>query len=420
MKQREQFTWVGPVSDSSQAGAVARDFVTALARIGSLAHVLDTGDGSIAVDFDVEGEVRTRGTTVVRQAVLSQLALTRSIAPLVPGACEVAYVIVDGARPPNAALELLASCDEVWAPSTLQAELLCSLGVERARVKVIAPGTDAGQGAEQRALFPAARGFERALVIGDARLAAELERARSDGPHFEAALAPLGTAAFTRELERADVLVIVRDVDPWGRLVLDALRLAKPLFHVESGSALEYANTEDCIWFDEATARDVARLAGIVRASCADRRQLVERAARARTHVETSDSLQAAARAVVQRATRSRSLPAPRLERLLTELGLPTATERLAGSRAHVLVVPVAEVAGAWPALLRTQLMAHASLADTTICLWVDDALAQHTDAISAVVEREMAQCAAAAVDVLVVVAPLAHAPRERFVTSAA
>jgi hypothetical protein len=54
------------------------------------------------------------------------------------------------------------------------------------------------------------------------------------------------------------------------------------------------------------------------------------------------------------------------------------------------------------------------------VCLWVDESCARELDPIAAAAEAEIARAGATGCDVLVVLAPLSHAPRERFVTSCA
>jgi hypothetical protein len=143
------------------------------------------------------------------------------------------------------------------------------------------------------------------------------------------------------------------------------------------------------------------------------------RAARPRTRILHDESLLQAARRLVARIRAPRTLPEPRLARALTELGLPAPAERLSGSRPLVRIVPVTDLDGTW----RSELRALAAEAcEATICLWIDEAAALDTEHIASAVEAELAAAGTSAEerDVLVVVAPLHHAPRERFVTSSA
>jgi hypothetical protein len=192
------------------------------------------------------------------------------------------------------------------------------------------------------------------------------------------------------------------------------------LVHVESGIAAEYAGAEDCSWITAACAQDPRRVVEHVQALLADRDALAQRAERARVRIEREENLAVATARLITRRSRPRVLPEARLSRALADLGLPTPLERLSGSRAKVLIVPVAEAGGTWRGALRAQVLAHTTDPEATVCLWVDESCAADMDTIASAAEEEIAHAGAGDHDVLVVLAPLAHAPRERFVTSGA
>ncbi|MDZ4774065.1 MAG: hypothetical protein SGI72_13130 [Planctomycetota bacterium] len=93
---------------------------------------------------------------------------------------------------------------------------------------------------------------------------------------------------------------------------------------------------------------------------------------------------------------------------------MPTPEERLAGSRARVEIIGISSTEGAWDKTLASRLSRAAD--DATVVLWIDEALGTDTERITARAEAAIARAGRAAedLDVLIVTAPLAHAPRER------
>jgi hypothetical protein len=409
--ERETFTWIGPFSETSSAGSTARDFARGLSTTGHATGMLDTGPGDHPHERADDGPVRWIGTTVVRHAPLSRIGTTAAILALDARARQMAYVVADVERLTPDMRAVLDRCDEVWAPSTFQLEILCTLGIERARLHVVAPGCTPydGPGMSKRK----SENTRMLCVGGDApRL--------TDGITCERAVSRPGTAEFAADVARADLVVVLADVCPWGSVALEVLHQGRPLAYVESGIAAEFAGDDDCDWITAACARDPRLLAEHVSALLADRNMLSRRAARARARIERDESLAAASARLIARRSRARVLPEPRLARALSDLGLPTPLERLAGSRAKVLIVPVPEFAGTWREALRQQVADIRPDPEATVCLWVDETCAADMDRIAEAAEAEIARCGATDHDVLVVLAPLSHAPRERLVTSIA
>ncbi len=411
--ERENFTWIGPITDASSAGAIARSFVCGLSSSGHPTGVLDTGCGEVPCIAELDGPVRWIGTTVVRHAPLSCLAATTAILAPDAQARQVAYVVADVERISAESRTVIDRCDEVWAPSTLQLEILCALGIDRARLHIVAPGVEP---LAERTSSIRAQNAARVLVVGgDVPLVS-----RPGGVDFERATVRPGTEEMSLAIARADLVLVLADACPWGGVALEVLRRGRPLAHVESGIAAEYAGADDCDWFTTACAQDPRRLVEHVQALLTDRDPLVRRAERARARIEREECLSVATAHLITRRSRPRILPEPRLSRALSDLGLPTPIERLSGSRAKVVIVPVAQFDGAWREILRTQVLAHTTDPEATVCLWVDESCGADMDRIAAAAEVEIARSGATNHDVLVVLAPLAHAPRERFVTSCA
>jgi hypothetical protein len=347
------------------------------------------------------------------------LAATAAILPIDACARQVAYVVADVESLSREASAVLDRCDEVWAPSTLQLEILCALGVGRARLHVIAPGVEppaAPMLQVPRDVRNITGTAKRVLVVGSDVLLG----ASTDDILFERATARPGTEELALSIAGADLVLVLADVCPWGSLALHVLHCGRPLAHVESGIAAEYAGEDDCAWITPACARDPLRLVAHVHGMLADGGGLAQRAGHARARIEHEEGFAVAAARLITRRSRPRILPEPRLSRALSELGLPTPIERLSGSRAKVLIVPVAEFGGPWRATLRAQVLAHTTDPEATVCLWVDESCAAEMDRIAAAAEEEIALSGASDHDVLVVLAPLAHAPRERLVTAGA
>jgi hypothetical protein len=181
-----------------------------------------------------------------------------------------------------------------------------------------------------------------------------------------------------------------------------------------TGTALELADPGDCLWLAKEQAwHDTRALAALER----DWDELSARAERSRARLGALACERSAAMFVLERAHGTRALPEERLDRVLADLGCPTVAERLAGSRARVEIVAVTSADGGWTTTLTRHLRRAAN--DTTVVLWVDSGLESETARITAQAELAIAHSGRPSedVDVLVVTAPLAHAPRERLVT---
>jgi hypothetical protein len=398
----ESFVWVGPVSADASAGRVARTFVAGLTHAGADVEVLDTGDGAIATGLELDGAVHGAQATVVRQAPLSELARTTALLPLARGARQVAYTIADRTELTPRDAELLAACDEVWAPSFTQCELLAALGVERRKLCVVAPGGPHPRAERARSAEP-----RRCLVIGAQAPA---------GAPYTASRAVAGSRAAGLELDEASAIVLAADTDPWGITALDAFASGKPVVCAASGAALELADPLDGLWLEGTEAwREPHVQAALER----DWDALVARAERVRARLTTLASERAAALALLERGTVARALPEERLTRVLASLGWSTPAERLIGSRPRVEIVPVDALAGAWTGTLLERLRRAGR--DVTVVAWVDEALHAELPRITAEIEGALARSGRSSdeLDVLVVTAPLAHAPRERLVAPA-
>ncbi|MBL8859380.1 MAG: hypothetical protein JNL28_12790 [Planctomycetes bacterium] len=403
MSHTQRITWIGPVSDDASAGFVARQFVDGLTEEGVKVQVLDTGDGTHPVDFDVDGPVNAAGTLIVRQANLSQIARTSSLVPLSRTGVNAAYVVVDSLAD-AAGTAFLAECDEVWAPSFFQAEILASLGVPRSRLFVVAPGL----GRDARGV-PATAGTGPILVVG------AVERAAIGAARVVESQARPGSRAFVRELDAAAGIIVAEDLDPWGATALLTARTSAPLAHVESGTALEFIEAAECHWFDADSLREPARLEEITARLAAEPAEV----ARARSaRLIGSESNARAARALLERHAAQRTLPTERLALVLADLGLPTPADRLHGSRPSVEILPVHSAAGAWIEILAERLARTSS--NTTIVLWLDESAADESARIGDLAQTVIARSGRdeGEIDVLIVVAPLAHAPRDKWIKS--
>ncbi len=399
MSEQEEFVWIGPVSADDAAGRTARGHVRGLIASRVRVAVLDTGDGSVASEFEAASAVRATGTTIVRQCELSRVCRTSAILPLRRDARQVAFVIVDCTALDAETAAFLADCDEVWVPNFAQGEFCASLGIERSKTHVIAPGS--GTRAEDRR---AAVRTPRLLNVGGSMLAV-------DGFEVAQSVTVPGSLAWQRELAAVDAVCSIQDRDAWGIAALDLATSEKVLACSASGAALEILDESDGTWFaagDETLAQrallDVAR-------NFAVHQGLARRSAARVCSVESERS---AASAILERGSRSRALSDERLARVLADLGLPTPEERLAGSRARVEIIGISSTEGAWDKTLASRLSRAAD--DATVVLWIDEALGTDTERITARAEAAIARAGRAAedLDVLIVTAPLAHAPRER------
>ncbi len=408
MTNREHFTWIGPLTSDDAAGCVARHFVAGLARVGAAVSALDTGDGARPAPGELDAAVHAEGTTVVRQGPLSALADSWALVPAGRGARDVAYAVVDVPELDPRTRELLASCDEVWAPNFAQAELLAALGVPRTRLRVIVPGADALPVAAS-----APGGKPRVLVVGGSV-------PEVGGAACVAAHAPPSSAAFAEEVQAADAVVLRLDPDPWGHTVLALGASAKPCVCLASGAALEFWAVGDCTWLsaDEAASSETisTAIASLVKDWPA-RVQLARRAGARRASVQGAD---ASVHALLQRHEHPHRLERECLSRVLGDLGLPTPDEHLATARPRVEIVPVESVDGPWAEVLQTRIAKARS--DATVVVWLDEAMSGRLDRVTARAEEALARSGRdpAEIDVLVVSAPLAHAPREHLVTIAA
>lgn len=405
MRTPEDFTWIGPLSSDDTAGRVARGFVAGLVRAGSGVATLDSGDGSCPAACDLDGEVRVAATTVVRQGGLSSIRASEALVPLGQGIRDVAYVVVDVPELGAGEGSFLARCDEVWAPNTAQAELLAALGVPRAKLRVIVPGVGGAASDSSRAT-----GKPRVLVVGGSPR--EIGGATCVG-----ARASLGSRAFEAEVAAADSVVLLGDVDPWGLTALELVASGKLHLCIASGAPLEFTRVGDCAWLAPADVlvpeRIETALADLVR-ELGTRREI---AARAGARLGATQNVDAAARALRDRNTHPRRLEREPLTRVLADLGLTTPDERLANVRSRVEIVPVEHVDGPWVEALRVRI-ARARV-DATLVVWVDEVLAPVLERVTARAEEALVASGRdpADVDVLVVVAPLAHAPSEDLVS---
>jgi hypothetical protein len=132
--------------------------------------------------------------------------------------------------------------------------------------------------------------------------------------------------------------------------------------------------------------------------------------------------LDAVGRSVLERES-SPLRPTPELlASILSQLGLKSPSNWLAGSRSRVVLCPIASEHDDWRAPLQRFLSLHGPNDDVTLCLWIDTELAPLLESLATEIEAEIgrAQGAAGPGDVLLLSAPLEHVPWDRVALDAA
>ena len=165
---------------------------------------------------------------------------------------------------------------------------------------------------------------------------------------------------------------------------------------------------------------DVATVRTLLRHAFGDREGCCVLGARAALEMQRDWSLEAAARAIVERDSRPyRSRPGV-LDRVLPSLGLSAPSQLLEGARSRVVVCPFRPGVDDWRKPLASYLERFDARDDTTLCLWADATSEQSVEALASEVEAIEAMLVEAGAsderpDVQLTVAPVDHLPWGHF-----
>jgi glycosyltransferase involved in cell wall biosynthesis len=137
--------WMGPAYDRGGYGAVARNYVRGLARVGFPVRVLPIGGRHAAIGHDVAQELRSLERTPVGSSpalVVHATPESFRMAPRLGFARRIGCTIFETDGIPPHWAGLCNAMDEVWVPSRFNLETFSRAGVDRERLSVIPYGID--------------------------------------------------------------------------------------------------------------------------------------------------------------------------------------------------------------------------------------------------------------------------------------
>ena len=286
--------WMGPAYDRGGYGAVTRNYLLGLKRIGFPVKLLAFGPEHAEIDPDVVRELRE----LERASVGSRPALvvhatpgTFTLAPPFGFVSRIGCTIFETDRIPESWVGLCSAMDEIWVPSRFNVSTFSSSGIDPGKLKVIPYGIDTADfspaGVERKPpftfLYVCAFNWRKGLDLllesfieefdrGEARLVmrvysegyqgvagnevqsvlyeaveSRLQKPPESRPEVKILTEALSSADLKRLYETADLYISTDRANGWGVPCQEAMALGVPAATIDWSGSTEFMHEDNSV-----------------------------------------------------------------------------------------------------------------------------------------------------------------------------